>query len=154
METIDSFQGKYRFLSNFWPSEVLLYGLIYPTVEHAYQAAKTNDLDDREIIRNLDTPGRAKSRGKSVVLREDWEDIKFSLMSDLVYQKFSKNDYLSDMLVETGDTKIIEGNTWGDTYWGVCKGVGENNLGKILMKVRKSLNSPDIAFTYTSLYGR
>lgn len=136
---IKEFQGKYRFLSNFWPAKVFLDGFQYPTVEHAYQAAKTFDLKKREEIRNADKPGLAKRLGKKVSIRKDWEKIKISIMYNLVKQKFFNNSILKESLLSTGDEELIEGNTWNDTFWGICNGVGQNNLGKILMKIRNEI---------------
>lgn len=135
---IKEFQGKYRFLSNFWPAVVVFEGLRFPTVEHAYQAAKSKDTDVWEVIRMCKTPGEAKKLGKHLRLRPDWGQVKLALMEDLVRQKFSSFK-LGALLVATGDQEIIEGNDWGDVFWGVCRGKGENHLGKILMKVRKEL---------------
>jgi len=59
-------------------------------------------------------------------------------MTDLVRQKFS-NPQLAKQLLDTKDFELIEGNTWGDTFWGVCSGKGQNNLGKILMQIRNEL---------------
>ncbi len=141
MNTISTFSGKYRFLSNFWPLVQPIrdkYGIEYPTVEHAYQAMKTLDRAMREKIAQAMSPGQAKMLGRRVRLREDWDEVKLTLMYLLNSAKFS-HEPLRSMLKETGDATLIEGNTWRDTYWGVCNGVGENNLGKILMKIRSRL---------------
>ena len=133
---IDSFTGEYEWLSNFYPSEIKINGITYATVEHAYQEAKTLDPEEREAIRTAETPGRAKRLGQKCTVREDWEKIKYGIMLDLVRRKFDTGDFLAK-LRDTGDQEIVEGNTWGDTYWGVCDGIGDNKLGKILMWVRK-----------------
>ncbi len=134
---IDKFEGKYRFLSNFYPSKITVV-FDYPTVEHAYQAAKCVLPIDRVNISHAATPGQAKRLGRKVLMLDNWDNIKLDVMKDLVYQKFS-NDPLLSMLLDTGDAELIEGNTWGDVYWGVYQGMGENHLGKILMQVRKEL---------------
>lgn len=138
--TINSFQGEYRFLSNFWPAEVVLDGETYPSVEHAYVAAKTVDLHMRKLAKDCQTAGQVKRFGRTLPLRRDWEEVKLQIMHDLVRQKFA-HSYLKEKLLATGDEELVEGNTWNDTFWGVCRGVGENNLGKILMEVRKELNT-------------
>lgn len=141
MSEIGTFSGRNHFLSNFHPSEVELEGCIYPTVEHAYQAAKSLDPEEREIIRSSSTPGMAKKLGKHVKLRSGWisEEVRDRVMAELVWKKFSNHPDLARKLLDTGDANLIEGNTWGDTYWGVCRGVGENMLGEILMQVRHHL---------------
>lgn len=136
---ITSFSGPYRFLSNFYPGPVDLSGVSYPSVEHAYVAAKTLDMNLRAKIRATTSPGAVKRLGRSLELRPDWEFMKLGLMKSLVHDKFALNPALGLRLIQTGDLQLIEGNTWGDTYWGVCNGVGENHLGLILMDVRRVL---------------
>lgn len=138
---IDSFMGKYRFLSNFWMCKIEMDGELYPSVEHAYQAAKTLDSMCRARVRECLKPGDAKRYGRHVNLRSDWEDVKFKVMSDLVEQKFTKHERLKQDLLATGNVQLIEGNTWHDTFWGIDKytGDGENKLGKILMRVRQEI---------------
>lgn len=135
---IDSFTGEHRFLSNFWPAEVELDGIIFPSVEHAYVAAKTLDPEVRAEIRLVNTAGQVKRFGRKLVLRPDWDEVKLSVMEDLVRQKFQHPE-LAKLLLATGDEELVEGNTWGDTFWGECFGSGANHLGKILMKVRDEL---------------
>jgi N-glycosidase YbiA len=135
---ITEFQGEYRFLSNFWAAEVYYDSEFYPTVEHAYQAAKTLDKQERLAVLRCRTPGEAKRMSKTLTLRTDWQKVNLGIMEDLVRQKFSIG-ILRSQLRKTGDQELIEGNTWGDTFWGVCNGKGENHLGKILMKVRAEI---------------
>lgn len=141
---ITQFRGPNRFLSNFWAAKVELDGVVYPSVEHAYQAAKTldNGPNGRLWIRSMDTAGKAKRAGKRLTLRPDWDSVKLVLMKDLLRQKFS-NNALAALLLATGSEELIEGNDWGDRYWGAewrfGEWVGENHLGKLLMKVREEL---------------
>lgn len=133
---IDNFEGEFRFLSNFAPSVVHFDGMEFPSVEHAYQAAKTFDKDLRIKIRNAKTPNEAKKLGKKVKLRQDWDDVKIDVMLGLLEQKFAIPE-LHQLLLNTGDAELVEGNWWGDTFWGVCRGHGKNHLGKLLMTIRK-----------------
>ena len=136
---IKEFQGQYRFLSNFWYANIVFDGLVYPSVEHAYVAAKTLDLNQRSKFTNpAIKPGGVKQMGRRLKLRNDWEQIKLEVMEELVRQKFSRSP-LKEMLLMTGKQTLIEGNRWGDTFWGVCNGKGQNHLGEILMKVRSKL---------------
>lgn len=137
---IARFENEYWFLSNFYPAVVEWDGQVYPSSEHAYQAAKTLDPYSREIIRQAPTPGMAKKYGRHVLLRPDWEQAKLSVMEDLLRQKFAPGSALADKLLATGDEELIEGNWWGDVWWGVCNGVGQNHLGKLLMKIRADLH--------------
>ncbi len=133
---IDSFEGEYEFLSNFYPSKISVKLKSYPTVEHAFQAAKCLKDEDREAIRLAKSPEEAKRLGQLVTKVPDWQTIKRLVMFRLVQQKFLHNPELRAKLIATGTSPLIEGNTWHDTYWGVCDGVGENRLGEILVAVR------------------
>lgn len=136
---IDSFSGEYHFLSNFSQAEVWLDGMSYRNTEAAYQAAKTFDIRQRRQIQLAATPNDAKRLGRKTTLRSDWEDVKLDIMYRVVRQKFRQHNNLTDMLLATGNKDLVEGNWWGDTYWGVCRGVGENHLGKTLMRVRHEI---------------
>lgn len=129
---IDDFVGKYRFLSNFYPDND-------STVEHYYQAAKTNNASWAASIMMASTPGEAKKLGRNCPLRHNWEEIKDGVMFGLLLNKFFDDEYLANALLDTGNEELMEGNTWGDTYWGVCRGVGQNKLGKMLMEIRDLL---------------
>lgn len=139
MTSIVRFRGKYRFLSNFWPAEVEYEGVKYPTVEHAYQAAKSENPEYRKWVLEAEDPSAAKKLGSCVELREGWNKMRMEVMAGLVMQKFSRHPSLKALLLETEDAPLIEGNNWGDRFWGVCNGTGENNLGKILMNTRSHL---------------
>lgn len=134
---IGCFRRQYDYLSNFYPAVVTVGGLTYLNAEAAYQAAKCMDPKEREFFAEL-TPDEAKRMGRRVALRPDWEDIKFSVMEEVVRAKFTQNPHLTRFLAETGDAELIEGNYWHDTVWGVDikTGEGQNYLGKILMKLR------------------
>ncbi len=140
---IHGFNGPYRFLSNFWPCVVYMDGKPYPSLEHAYQAAKTLDEDERAWVRVSSVAGLAKRRGQRVTMREDWARIKKRVMFKLVKDKFTRDESLKTKLLETGNDLLVEDNTWGDTYWGKCDGKGKNHLGKILMRVRNQLRQID-----------
>jgi len=129
VDPIGPFSGSFRFLSHFSPSPVHgLDGHLYPTVEHAYQAAKSLSAEDHLRIRLEPSPGNAKALGRQIRIRSDWERIKLSVMNLLLHMKFA-DPRLSQQLLDTGDAVLIEYNTWGDTYWGICQGTGENHLG-------------------------
>ena len=138
VKIIDSFHGEYAVLSNYYDSPIFYDGILYPTVEHAFQAAKTTVFIQRIIIANKKTPGQAKCAGRKVTLRDNWDDIKLYIMKELIILKFT-NPKLKSALLNTKDAELIERNTWNDTYWGICNGIGENHLGKILMEVREML---------------
>ena len=135
---IDSFRGKYFFLSNFYLTEVSFEGLTFQNNEAAFQAMKTLDKGKRVEFTGLD-PSSAKRKGRQIKLRKDWEEIKDQIMYEICLSKFNQNEDLKRKLLQTKGIELIEGNDWGDTYWGVCRGRGQNKLGKILMRVREEL---------------
>lgn len=136
--SISGFQGDYRFLSNFWTSPVLLDDVQYGSVEAAFQAAKTTDPSQRQVFQTAD-PATAKRLGKLLKLRPDWNDLRLDVMRDLLEQKFAPGSALAKQLKATGRKPLIEANTWGDTFWGVSKGVGSNHLGQLLEEIRAML---------------
>lgn len=139
---IRGFFDEYRWASNFYACPVMWKGLTFKSSEAAYHAAKSLDPNDWVRFTHLDA-GRSKKEGRRLELREDWEDVKLSIMYDIVLDKFLRNPELAEKLIATGDKHLEETNWWGDTYWGVCKGVGENHLGEILMQVREKLNTEE-----------
>lgn len=160
--TINNFSGTHGWLSNFWPSPVRLRMVQFPTVEHAFQAAKVAPPTDwitramapaqgmaleqaqedawLEAVAPFQTgtAGQAKRRGRQVELRPDWEKVKVDVMRKLLRQKFDNID-LRVALLNTRPHHLIEGNHWGDTFWGVCDGNGENMLGTLLMEIRREI---------------
>ena len=144
MDAITSFKGQYIWLSNFWMSPIEYEGNIYKSVEHAFQAAKTLDPLERDYIAAASTPDIAKRRGRTVHLRHDWEQIKEMIMLDLLRIKF-RHIGLRAALLGTQHHELIEGNHWGDTYWGVDHRLGgQNRLGMLLMQVRSECARADI----------
>ena len=142
MKTINSFRGKHAFLSNFSHYPARFEGTDYPTAENAFQAAKTLNPVIRERFTEI-TPSEAKRLGRSVPLRQDWNRIRISVMTGIVRDKFTRNPELKKLLLATGDAVLIEGNTWGDRFWGMDErtGEGENHLGLILMDIREELKN-------------
>lgn len=134
---IEEFQGQYRWLSNFWPAPVELDGVTYPSVEHAYQASKTYP-EHRELFHTC-TAGQAKRLGRQVEMRPEFQDKKVHIMDQLIKQKFAFGTELAECLLDTGNAYIMEGNHWGDTFWGVCHGKGQNFLGRLIMDQRDRL---------------
>lgn len=151
---INKFEGRFRFLSNFYPCKIEHKGIKYPSVEHFYVAMKVTEMqlldgvyytaaDFREMISRISNPGDVKKIGSRVKIRKEWDDKKLEFMNWAVREKF-KDETLSEMLLSTGDQEIIEGNWWHDNFYGSCSctkcaNKGENHLGKILMQVREEL---------------
>lgn len=141
MAQITSFSGEYRFLSNFYPSEFAYIGYKWLTAEHAYQAMKSVDEDVwNHFAYGGISAGQAKRLGSKINLKPYWEDAKLSVMRSVVSAKFDQNPELMEKLMATKGCELIEGNTWGDTFWGQSPlGKGKNELGKILMSIRDDI---------------
>lgn len=142
LRAIHRFSGAYEFLSNFYelPTAIVWEGMRWSTTEHAFQGAKTTDPVARAKIRDARSPAQAKTLGRNVKLRPGWIDMRIGVMEELLRLKFSIS-LLRKKLLDTGDLELVEGNHWNDQFWGVCGGVGENQLGKALMRVRAEIRS-------------
>jgi ribA/ribD-fused uncharacterized protein len=134
---IDNFRGLMGFLSNFAPCRMEIDGITYPTLEHAFQAAKVSDPDIKRKIAGIQNPGLAKRYGREhIKISPEWGASRIEVMESLLRIKFSKQGF-KDSLLATGDEELQEGNSWGDKFWGTVNGVGANNLGILLMKLRE-----------------
>jgi len=134
------FSGDNRFLSNFYTCKVRSDGVTYPSLEHAFQAAKTDSGLEKEAVAAAPTPGKAKRLGRKVTLRPNWSQDRLRVMTSLLHDKFTRHHYLRQALLATEDALLIEGNSWGDTYWGQSPlGTGKNHLGNLLMNLRSEL---------------
>lgn len=135
---IYGFFKEHRFLSNFHVCPVMYQGVIYRSSENAYQAAKTDDIDERNKMQYV-TPSDSKKLGRLVTLRKDWDDNKDIIMLQILLDKFTRNKDLRKLLLATAPKYLEETNWWNDTYWGTCNDIGENKLGKTLMGARDDI---------------
>lgn len=136
-EPILGFQGEYRWLSNFALCFIMYDGVVYPSVENAYVAAKTLNPDARRQLETC-SPNDAKSIGRTLPLRKHWDQLCVPLMRQFLIQKYSQVPYRR-LLIETEGRYIEETNWWNDQFWGVCGGKGENILGVLIMDIRDRL---------------
>jgi ribA/ribD-fused uncharacterized protein len=141
IKTIDSFKDEYFFLSNFHDSEFVHEGITYKSNEHFYQAMKSLDRNDRIRIANLQFAGQTKKEGRKLQIRSDWEYVKIDVMRQGLKLKFDLQTHpdLCRQLIETFPNMLVEGNYWGDTFWGIYNGQGLNWLGLLLMERREEL---------------
>lgn len=136
---IDSFSGDYEFLSNFYKHPITWNNKLYASGEHLFQARKAITEEDHDLIRNTPSPNSAKKLGHSVkIIPNVWDATRIQVMQETLEAKF-QDAVLRQKLLDTGNAELIEGNWWGDVYWGVCKGKGQNWLGKLLMELRVKL---------------
>ncbi len=135
--------AEHGFLSNFWYVDILYKGVVYPTVEHAYMSAKSDDPKWKEFCANRNiTPSNVKKESKNIQLVAGWDKLKLEVMEDCLRYKY-KEEPLRSKLINLGNQNIQEGNTWGDRFWGVDlkvnPNIGENHLGRLIMKIREQL---------------
>ena len=145
MEVIKFYKTNetYGFLNNFKKAKMFIYDRWWKNVESAYQAQKTSDPDEYDRIWLADTPRQARDFGQLVKCRPDWNQVKVSIMEECVLAKFTQHADLKDKLLLTRGAVIIEDSPI-DSFWGCGQdGLGENNLGKILMRVRDKLDKND-----------
>ena len=138
---IRAFNNQYKWLSNFSPVALRVNGLSFPTLEHAYQAYRATNEEDREKIRTALTPGQAKRIAHSVEQDPEFPARRVEIMTKLLEAKFRKPK-LKAKLKATGKQELVEGNNWHDNFYGNCLCrpcatiTGHNMLGKLLMKIR------------------
>lgn len=135
---ITLFRGQYHWLSNMTPVVILYHDIAYASVEHAYMASRCLHPSDQLLVASAPDGGRAKRLAKGLPRRSDWEEIKLSVMQDLLRLKFTQDPFKTALL-QTGTRELIEGNWWRDTFWGSCFGRGETHLGRLLMNIRSEL---------------
>lgn len=138
IQNIKGFRGAFDWLSNFYPCRLELNGIVFRSVEHAYQALKFEDPARQRYIAGFTSPADAKRAAALCPAREDWEEVRAEVMRDLLVLKFSREPFRA-WLLETGDAYLEETNYWGDRFWGVCGGQGENVLGRLIMEIRSDL---------------
>ena len=166
---IDSFRYKYMCFSNFSSHEVTYKGITYKNSEAAFQAQKFKDENVKRLFKSLD-PSKAKALGRAKIIflnpegeyyknklpsgigqrsnefikhtmKSDWDKIRVEEMYQIVKNKYEQNQDIKEVLLSTGERELIEGNTWGDKFWGKVAGVGSNFLGRILMQIRYELRN-------------
>lgn len=133
------FRDDYYFLSNMYPCKIEFNGRTFKCSETAFHTESLSDESDKDYFSTLDGY-ESKAQIKVMKIRKDWDKIKVDTMAKILIQKFLQNKDLALKLIETEDTPLIEYNNWGDCFWGVCGGKGDNTLGKLLMLIRDNLN--------------
>ena len=139
---IDRFTGKWFVLSNFHRHPFVWKRQTWKTAEHAFQAAKCVSSSDADAIAKATTPAEAKRLGRLCEMRHDWNDRRVKTMKSILRAKFAVEP-MRGVLLSTNNARLVEGNTWGDEFWGVCRGRGKNHLGKLLMKERKRIRKEE-----------
>lgn len=126
---------QWKSLSNFAIATIVVDGKEYRSVEHYFQACKSTTEWEHEMVRNAGSPAEARSLGKTVGLRPDWEDVKEDVMMAGLLAKFRQHPQLRQLLLSTGDRPVHEDSP-NDMEWGWGQGRGQDRLGKLLVRVR------------------
>jgi ribA/ribD-fused uncharacterized protein len=140
-DKIVQFKGDYKWLSNFYPCDIRFKGKLYPSVEYAYLSAKSDDKAWKKYCADAkEKPSKTKKKSQYIQLVPNWDTIKLDVMRNCLEIKFNQEP-LRSWLIETGNSYLQEGNTWGDCFWGVDldTGEGENHLGILIMDIRSKM---------------
>ena len=139
MNDITEFRGEFSWLSNFFPIKIEYDGLVYPSVEHAYQAGKLINIEDRKLFLVM-SAGQAKRLWRNYQSYNLTEEFRLNLMYQLLSIKFNQEPFKS-LLIATNNCNIIEGNYWGRHVFGYClkTNQGKNHLGQMIMNIREKL---------------
>lgn len=134
---------EHKWLSNMTLVDIKLKGIIYPSVEHAYMSEKSKEKTWKEFCSNREISGKqVKVYSKTIDLRYDWLNVRLKVMEYCLREKF-KQEPFKQLLLDTENQNIQEGNYWNDRFWGVDlkqdPNTGENNLGRLIMKIREEL---------------
>ena len=152
----------FGFLSNYYDAPITIDGEQWRSSELYYQAQKSHAPEYREAIRNAKNSDHAKGlgsdpsrsrkarkrswfQGRLDALRTDWHDVKLNVMEKAVRAKFQQNPELRALLLATGESEIVEDSAH-DLFWGMGRnGQGENQMGRLLMKVRQVIRDLTLA---------
>lgn len=136
-DIIDSFKGEYDFLSNRYACQFVWQGLRFGNAEAAFQSSKCVDERKRKEFCCC-SADKAALKGREIVPPVDWVNDCLGIMESVLTAKFEQNPSLMKKLVDTGNAILINGNSKKETFWGIdlYSWQGDNNLGKILMKIR------------------
>jgi len=134
--------SDYSWMSNFAPIPIQdSEGKTWPTVEHLFQAAKSLNRSEQDMIRKAPSPKMAKKLGRAVKLRKGWDNMRLNVMKGILKRKFEQHPDLKEKLLATGNEPIEEDAHW-DEFWGTGKfGHGKNWMGKLLMQLRGEFRS-------------
>ncbi|HEX5448212.1 MAG TPA: NADAR family protein [Candidatus Saccharimonadales bacterium] len=138
------FSTAYDPLNNWSAHQVKIWGQVFPTLEHAYHYKKFDQQNPEIAKRILETPSpwaamQIERQHKSK-RRTDWQQVKISIMEELCRAKLDQNEDMRERLMATGIKNIYENSPW-DEFWGHAQGKGQNQMGKILMKLREELKN-------------
>lgn len=146
IDWFDDFLGDHPYvaLSNYFCGEPFeIDGLTCPTGEHAFAVGKASTPAGVRRVLAAPTADDAKVIGRSIRLRSDWESHRLTHMRKVIRAKFARGRQEAEVLLSTGDAKLVEGTLWHDDFWGVDLEEpgrpGANHLGKVLMTRRAQL---------------
>lgn len=134
--------------SNLYRRPIEFEGDIFPTSEHAYQAGKARKPEVRRWLMQAPSPALLAMAAHGLYywdIAPGWSKTKFDRMRRVLTAKFTQHQDLRDLLLSTGDVRLVEAATTDNEVnrlWGEVNGVGQNMLGTLLMELRGELRHP------------
>lgn len=134
--------------SNLYRRSIVFEDVTYATAEHAYQAGKARKPEVRDWILAAPSPALLAMAAHGLYqwdIVSNWSRIKFDRMRGILHAKFTQHEDLKQILLETGNARLVESatvDTAVNRLWGEVNGVGKNMLGMLLMEVREELSQP------------
>lgn len=144
MDPINFLEHRFQYLSPFSAHRIEIWGEVFPTVEHAYQAARIGQGPEREAIKHASSPLAAwregqKHKNNPALCVGSFD--KDAIMEELFRAKMEQHQDIIDILRESGDRELRKVHEQ-DAYWGTEKdGLGKNQMGILWMKLRAELLS-------------
>jgi predicted NAD-dependent protein-ADP-ribosyltransferase YbiA (DUF1768 family) len=123
----------FEVLQNSYPAPVTVAGLTFPTVTHAYWALSTFDLDQRALVAAAEDGHRARELAQPQI--ENWADVRLAVMAGLLRAKFQQNPHLAEVLLSTGDARLVSYEYFESSFWGT----GSHWVARLLEVVRAEL---------------
>lgn len=139
---ITAFVNDYEFLSNDYECKIPVAedNLVFYNITSALIAKKSNDIGTRRKFTRF-SAAKARKKESSIPENDYWEENKDEILYDLLKIKFTHNKDLKIKLLNTYPHDLINNVSYPDTYYGVRFGEGKNELGKMLMRLRKELRN-------------
>ena len=133
--------------SNLYRRSMTFEGCLYPTAEHAYQAGKARKKEVRDWLMAAPSPSLLAMAAHGLYywdITPKWSTTKFARMKSVLHAKFSEHQDLGEILLGTGDARLVESATVDNPVnrlWGEVNGVGRNMLGILMMEVRDEIRT-------------
>ena len=148
-------ERPYGVFSNLLRRSMEFENTLFPTAEHAYQAGKARRPEVRDWLLAAPTPSLLAMAAHGLYywdVAPDWSKNKVKRMRAVLFAKFSQHDDLREILLSTGNRRIVESGRTDNTvnrFWGEVDGNGKNMLGLLLMETRAIFATTDCDTKYS-----